>query len=75
MFPSLTCFLAAPLAGDPISSVTLYDYDQGSGYQLVNTTFSFPLDGTRSALLEFSLECDEEGVTVIGLNDISLVYA
>ena len=58
-----------------MSSATLYDYDQGSGYQLVNTTFSFPLDGTQSALLEFSLECDEEGVTVIGLDDISLAYA
>ena len=71
--PEGTCFLATSLDGDPISSTTLTDSELPA-YQLVNTTFKFPADGTEYANLVFSVECDEEGQTTIGLDDISLVH-
>jgi hypothetical protein len=73
--PESTCFFSASLAGGAISLTALFPSDQGSGYHLINTTFHFPTDGTKEALLEFSVECDKDGIPVIGLDDVSLVNA
>jgi hypothetical protein len=72
--PEFTCFFSASFAGGAISATSFSAFDH-RGYQLANTTFYFPTDGTQEALLEFRVECDKGGFPIIGLDDVSLINA